>query len=54
MLRAQRREEAAALLRRVLAVGDTPQAGRAVIAALAQHYNQPELNAVVDDAVPCA
>jgi tetratricopeptide (TPR) repeat protein len=42
MLRAERRGEAAALLGRVLAVGDE-LAGRAVIGALAQHYGLPEL-----------
>jgi tetratricopeptide (TPR) repeat protein len=46
MLRAQRRDDAGALLRRVLTVGDEA-AGRAVIAALAQHYQQPELNDVL-------
>jgi len=42
MLRAQRRAEAAALLRRVLAIGD-PLAGRGVIRALAEHYGEPDL-----------
>jgi len=46
MLRAQRHDEAVALLQRVLAVGDE-LAGRAVIQALAQHYKQPELNDVL-------
>jgi len=46
MLRVQRRGDAAALLRRVLAIGDE-SAGRAVVQALAQHYKQPELNDVL-------
>jgi tetratricopeptide (TPR) repeat protein len=50
MLRAQRRDAAATLLRRVLALGDEPSIGVAVIKALAQHYNQPELNHVLDSA----
>ena len=51
LLRAHRRAEAAALLRRVLAVGDQPAAGRGVVVFLAEHYAQPELLAALDDAV---
>jgi hypothetical protein len=47
LLRENRRGEAAALLQRVVAVGDEPGAGRAVIRALAEHYRQPELNAIL-------
>jgi hypothetical protein len=44
MLRAGRAEEAATLLRRVLAVGGDAAKGRAIIGALAQQYGAPELN----------
>jgi tetratricopeptide (TPR) repeat protein len=47
LLRVDRRDEAAALLRRVLEVGGEPYAGRAVIKALAEHYRQPELDAIL-------
>jgi len=52
MLRAGRRAEATALLARTLAVGDVPGAGRAVIKALAQQYDLPELNGLVDANAP--
>ena len=49
MLRAGRRGEAAALLRRVVAGGgDVEKKGRAMIAALAQQYGMPELNGLLD------
>ena len=47
MLRENRRDEAAGLLQRVLVVGGQPGAGRAVIKALAEHYRQPELDAIL-------
>jgi glycosyltransferase involved in cell wall biosynthesis len=52
MLRAQRRADAATLIRRVLAVGNEHAAGRAVIRALAQHYGLPELNGVLEPDIP--
>jgi tetratricopeptide (TPR) repeat protein len=52
MLRAGRRADAVALLRRVLAVGDEPGAGRAVIRGLAEHYGMPELDAALASALP--
>jgi tetratricopeptide (TPR) repeat protein len=47
MLRTNRRDDAAALLQRVLIVGGEPGVGRAVIKALAEHYRQPELDAIL-------
>jgi tetratricopeptide (TPR) repeat protein len=44
MLRDGRHAAAAQLIRRVLAVGGEPHAGRAVIAALAQQFGAPGLN----------
>ncbi len=47
MLRENRRDDASALLVRVLGVGGEPGIGRAVIKALAEHYRQPELDAIL-------
>ncbi len=47
MLRENRRDDASALLERVLSVGGEPGIGRAVIKALAEHYRQPELDAIL-------
>jgi tetratricopeptide (TPR) repeat protein len=47
MLRAGRRDDAAALARRVLAIGTQAGKGRAIIASLAQQYGMPELNHVL-------
>ncbi len=54
MLRAQRRADAVELLRRVLAVGESPAAGAAVIRSLAEHYRLPELNDALAEAAPPA
>ncbi len=51
MLRDARRDDAAGLLRRVLAVGTEPSKGRAIITALAQQYAAPELNGLLDSDV---
>jgi tetratricopeptide (TPR) repeat protein len=51
MVRAGRRDEASALLGRTLAVGDSGP-GRAVIKALAQQYDLPELNGLLDALAP--
>jgi tetratricopeptide (TPR) repeat protein len=48
MLRAGRRDEAVALVARAVAVGDEPEAGRAIVASLAQQYGMPELNGLLD------
>lgn len=52
LLRAGRRDEAAAAVRRVLEVGDPSIArstGKAIVTALAQQFELPELNALVAD-----
>ena len=54
MLRAGRRDDAGALLRRVMAVGDAPAKGRAIVKALAQQYGVPELNGLLDGDLPHA
>jgi tetratricopeptide (TPR) repeat protein len=54
MLRAGRRDDAGALLRRVMAVGDAPAKGRAIVKALAQQYGIPELNRLLDGDLPHA
>jgi tetratricopeptide (TPR) repeat protein len=48
MLRAERREDAAALVARVLAVQEQPSIGRAIVSSLAQQYGMPELNALLE------
>jgi glycosyltransferase involved in cell wall biosynthesis len=49
MLRAQRRSDAAALVREALTVGNVPSAGYAVVKALAAHYAAPELAVLLDE-----
>ena len=46
MLRAGRRTEAAQLIGRALAVDGAPEAGRAIVRALAKHHGMPELAAL--------
>jgi tetratricopeptide (TPR) repeat protein len=50
--RAGRREDAAAQLRRVLAVGGSAAQGRAIIASLAEQYGMPELNGLLAGDLP--
>lgn len=54
MLRAGRRDDAAALVARAIAVGDEPGAGRAVVGALAKEYGQPELAGLIEGDAPIA
>jgi tetratricopeptide (TPR) repeat protein len=54
MLRDLRHHMAAKLIERVLMVGGDPQAGRAVIRALAEQFGQPGLNDLLGDVPPPA
>jgi tetratricopeptide (TPR) repeat protein len=54
MLRAGRRDDAGVLVDRAVAVGQEPGAGRAVVAALAKEFGQPELADLIDRDPPIA
>ena len=54
LLRAGRRGDAAPLIMRVLAVGGSPDVGRAIIKSLAEKYGLPELNALASGPLPAS